>query len=107
VVFVFSVFLLDTNWDRLEHIANYDLLIRKMLGVNIETFGGLEKEFSYQTIVNNVSLIDEELLQSINALVTAHGQNITSRIQRKTREDSSIHVTNVITSVLNAFLCVF
>ena len=44
---------LDTNWDRLEHLSNYDLLIRKILGVSMETFcSGLEKEFSYQTIVD-------------------------------------------------------
>jgi hypothetical protein len=89
---------LDTNWDPLEHIANYDLLIRKMLGVNIETFGGLEKEFSYQTIVDNVSLIDEELLQTINALVTAHGQNLLKKKEDEAlrlKTDSYVLETNI------------
>ena len=89
---------LDTNWDRLEHIANYDLLIRKILGVNMETFGGLEKEFCYQTIVDNVSLIDEQLLHDINSLVTSHGQNLLKKkedeaLQLKT--DSYVLQTNV------------
>ena len=26
---------LDTNWDRLEHLANYDLLTREILGIHI------------------------------------------------------------------------
>ena len=67
---------LDTNWDRLEHIANYDTLLRKMLGVHVEKFGIAEVEFAYQTIVDNVSMIDDELLGQINQLVVAHGHNL-------------------------------
>lgn len=89
---------LDTNWDRLEHIANYDLLIRKILGVNMETFGGLEKEFSYQTIVDNVSLLDEQLLHEINEMVTAHGQNLLKKKEEEAlrlKTDSYVLQTNV------------
>jgi len=90
---------LDTNWDRLEHIANYDLLIRKILGVHIETFGdGLEKEFSYQTIVDNVSLIDEPLLHDMNALVVAHGQKLLKKKDEEAlrlKTDSYVLETNV------------
>lgn len=89
---------LDTNWDRLEHLSNYDLLIRKILGVNMETFGGLEKEFAYQTIVDNVSMIDEALLREINALVVGYGQKLLKKkedesLQLKT--DSYVLQTNV------------
>ena len=67
---------LDTNWDRLEHIANNDKLTRKILGIHVEKFGIEEIEFSYQTIADNVSLIDEALLQQINTLVVEHGQKL-------------------------------
>jgi transposase, IS5 family len=67
---------LDTNWDRLEHVANYDSLLRKILGVHVEKFGIEETEFAYQTIADNVSLIDEETLQQINGIVVAHGHNL-------------------------------
>jgi transposase, IS5 family len=67
---------LDTNWDRLEHIANYDTLLRKMLGVHVEKFGIEEVEFAYQTIADNVSLIDDQLLGQINNLVAAHGHDL-------------------------------
>jgi IS5 family transposase len=67
---------LGTNWDRLEHIANNDLLTRKILGVYVEKFGIEEQEFCYQTIVDNVSLIDEELLIRINELVVKHGHDL-------------------------------
>lgn len=59
---------LDTNWDRLEHIANYDALLRKILGVHVEKFGIEETAFAYQTIVDNVSLIDDQLLHKLICL---------------------------------------
>lgn len=89
---------LDTNWDRLEHLANYDLLIRRMLGVSAETFGLLEKEFCYQTIIDNVSLIDEQLLHDINVLVVAHGQNLLKKKEGEAlrlKTDSYVLQTNV------------
>ena len=67
---------LDTNWDRLEHVANNDTLLRKISGIHVERFETEAIEFSYQTIVDNVSLIDEELLKNINTLVVDHGQNL-------------------------------
>jgi hypothetical protein len=67
---------LGTNWDRLEHIANNDLLTRKLLGVYVDKFGIEEQEFNYQTIVDNVSLMDEALLIKINELVVKHGHDL-------------------------------
>src|SRR5215210_2241496 len=67
---------LSTNWDRLEHIANNDKMLRKIMGVYVEKFGIEEIEFSYQTIADNVSLIDEQLLQQINLLVVQHGHDL-------------------------------
>ncbi|MEK7172899.1 MAG: ISNCY family transposase [Patescibacteria group bacterium] len=93
---------LDTNWDRLEHLSNYDILIRKILGVHMETFiEGKGKEFAYQTIVDNVSMIDEELLYNINALVIEHGQKLLKKKEKKEDEalqlktDSYVLQTNV------------
>lgn len=67
---------LDTNWDRLEHVANYDLLTREILGIHINLWGAQKKEFSYQTIIDNVSLIDEKLLHEMNQIVVEHGQDL-------------------------------
>src|SRR5688572_8510203 len=41
---------LNTNWDRLELMANHDSLIRKILGVHSTSYGAVEIEFSYQSI---------------------------------------------------------
>ena len=90
---------LDTNWDRLEHIANYDVLLRKILGIHVEKFGIEEIEFAYQTIVDNVSLIDDELLHQINLLVVEHGHNLLKKkdeeITLQLKTDSYALETNV------------
>ena len=89
---------LDTNWDRLEHVANNDTLLRKILGIHVERFETEAIEFSYQTIVDNVSLIDEELLKNINTLVVDHGQNLLKKKEDEAprlKTDSYALQTNV------------
>jgi len=65
-----------TNWDKLEDWSNNHTSLRKILGVHVEKFGIEEMEFNYQTICDNVGMIDEELLQKINTLVATHGQDL-------------------------------
>jgi hypothetical protein len=49
---------LGTNWDCLEYLANYDLLLRSVMGVHGTVFILDQKiEFNYQTMLDNVSLI--------------------------------------------------
>ena len=67
---------LNTNWDRLEDTANNHKLIRQILGVETELLGQEAKVFPYQTIVDNVSLIDDELMQQINHIVVEHGHKL-------------------------------
>jgi transposase, IS5 family len=67
---------LDADWDRLEHIANYDLLVRQMLGLPAVPWGADAHTFAHQTLRDNVALLDEELLQTINAKVAAAGREV-------------------------------
>jgi hypothetical protein len=67
---------LDADWDRLEHIANYDALVRQMLGVPATPWGADAKVFGHQTLRDNVALLDEELLQQINARIAAAGREV-------------------------------
>ena len=78
---------LDTNWDRLEDMANYHILLRQILGIHVERFETEGMEFSYQAIVDNVSFMDEELLQKINSLVVEHGHNL---LKKKSRRSTTI-----------------
>src|SRR6266498_3104618 len=67
---------LDADWDRMEHIANYDSLVRQMLGVPATPWGEEAKVFGHQTLRDNVALLDEALLQQINARVAAAGREV-------------------------------
>jgi hypothetical protein len=67
---------LDADWDRLEHIANYDTLVRQMLGVPITPWGQGAKVFAHQTLRDNVALLDDALLQQINARIAAAGREV-------------------------------
>jgi transposase, IS5 family len=67
---------LDVDWDRLEHIANYDSLVRQMLGLPATPWGANAKTFAHQTLRDNVALLEAELLKEINAQVVAAGREV-------------------------------
>lgn len=75
---------LSTNWDRLEDMANYHELIRKIMGVHATAFIEDDKiEFGYQTILDNVSLLDETLLAEVNQLIAEAGHSLLKKKNRK------------------------
>ena len=61
---------LDINYDRLHHVANYDSLVRQLLG---QPAFDMELEFKLSTLKNNIPLLSEELLEQINAVILRHG----------------------------------
>ena len=67
---------LDADWDRLEDLANHHLLVRQMLGVPATPWGEDAKVFGHQTLRDNVALLDDELLQQINAAIAAAGREV-------------------------------
>jgi len=67
---------LDADWDRLEHIANYDTLVRQMLGLPATPWDDESKRFGHQTLRDNVARLDDELLYQINALIAAAGREV-------------------------------
>lgn len=75
---------LGTNWDRLEYLANYDELVRRVMGVHATAFIEVDKtEFAYQSILDNVQLIDEPLLQQINLLIVEAGHSLLKKKKNK------------------------
>lgn len=88
---------LDTNWDRLQMIANYDELVRSIMGVHGSTFYDEKIEFNYQNILDNVSLLDEDLLEQINQIVVEAGQQLFKKKEEdiKLKTDSYALETNV------------
>jgi IS5 family transposase len=65
---------LDADWDRMEDMANHHALIRQMLGVPVVSWGEADKRFGHQTLRDNVALLDDELLQQLNARIAAAGR---------------------------------
>jgi len=59
---------LRTSYDMLHHLANNDLLLRKLLGIR-DIFGEESITFEYQNIYDNVSLLSEAMDMSINKLL--------------------------------------
>lgn len=76
-IFVLGVvrLTLDANYDRLEHIANYDSLVRELLGIS--SFGQYkEKQYSLTSLKENIPYIDEELLSEINVVIVKAGHSL-------------------------------
>ena len=67
---------LDADWDRMEDMANHHMLLRQMLGLPSTPWGQDAKVFNHQTLRDNVALLDDKLLQEINARVAAAGREV-------------------------------
>src|SRR6266705_1529616 len=67
---------LDADGDRMEDRANHPTLLRQRLGVPATPWGAEAKGFAHQTLRDNVALLDDALLQAINALVAAAGREV-------------------------------
>ena len=66
---------LDCDFDRLEYLANYDGLLRQILGLS-PVRAAHEKPFHHKTLSQNVALLDEALLAQINAIVAQAGRSV-------------------------------
>ena len=90
---------LGTNWDRLHDMANYHEQIRKIMGVHASAFIEDDKvEFGYQTILDNVYLLDETVLAEVNQLVVEAGHLLLKKKEAealKLKTDSYVLETNV------------
>lgn len=66
---------MNIGYDELHYKANYDVLLRGLLGV-VPTDYTHGKEYEYQNIYDNVSLLDDELLKSINEVIVSVGHEV-------------------------------
>jgi transposase, IS5 family len=80
----------NIDWDMLEGLSNFHELIRQVMGVHNPKFSESERiTFKYQSIIDNVSLIDEQLLYDINQLVAEAGQKL---LKKKEKEDEGLRL---------------
>lgn len=65
---------LNIDYDRLHYMANYDSMLRQLLGIETET--GFEKiEIGYQRILDNVGLLDEKTVKELNDVIVSLGHD--------------------------------
>jgi len=65
----------NISYDELFHIANYDGLIRQLMGVE-SGFGYEKYQFEYQNIYDNVSLLDDEAVRELNQVILEFGHEV-------------------------------
>lgn len=66
---------LNISYDELHHIANYDSMVRQILGVE-SVFGADKQEFSYQSIIDNVGLLTDEAVKELNSVIVEFGHQV-------------------------------
>ncbi len=86
---------LDCDYDRLEHLANYDALLRQILGLS-PVRAGHEKPFHHKTLADNASLVDEELLSQMNAVVVAAGRPLFKKKEDGPTEPLAVKVDTYV-----------
>lgn len=76
-IFVLGVvrLTLDVNYDRLEHVANYDNLVRELLGIS-NYWKAKAKQYSLTSLKENIPYIDEEVLSEINEVIVKSGHSL-------------------------------
>ena len=76
-IFVLSQVRLCQNisYDELHDLANHHTLIRQIMGVESE-FGAERQEFGYQSIIDNVGLLDDETVKELNAIIVEFGHEV-------------------------------
>jgi len=100
-ILVFGVIrhAIGADWDKLHYMSNSDEYIRSILGVHMTAFDKDEKiEFNYQTILDNVKILDEETLQEINQVIVEAGYSILKKKEAeelRLKADSYAVETNV------------
>jgi IS5 family transposase len=83
----------DVDYDQLQHIANFDLLVREMIGIS--NFGENLKKFPLQTLKDNVSLLDDETINQINEIVVKAGHGLLPNKKLNVKIDSYVLETKV------------
>lgn len=66
---------LNISYDQLHHIANYDSLIRQLMGIE-NGFGHERQQISYQNIIDNVGLLSDETVKELNEVIVEFGHEV-------------------------------
>ncbi|MGB4960289.1 MAG: ISNCY family transposase, partial [Saprospiraceae bacterium] len=67
---------LDLTYDELDYMVNEDKTLRSLLGIQANEFDVAQQEISYQNLIDNLNLINDEMIRKINTVIVsfAHGE---------------------------------
>ena len=84
-IFVIGIIRLNMNldYDMLQDMINNHETVRGILGVQTRKVFGESKYYELQTIKDNVSMLDEEVLKQINLVVVVKGGHVLKKKRRK------------------------
>lgn len=76
-IFVMAQFrmCLNLDYDRLHTMCNLDMQLRQLMGIALE-FQYEAEEISYQNIVDNLSLLDDQTIREINEVIVEMGHEV-------------------------------
>ena len=98
-IFVMAQFRVGLNlsYDRLQHMCEYDSMLRTLLGIESSRFTEEKILFSYQNILDNVGLLDDDLLKDINTLIVKFGTDVFKKKEESLslKTDSYVVESNV------------
>ena len=66
---------LNANYDRIHYLANSDVIMRTVMGVETESRDN-KKQYGLTTIKDNLALLDEQTIQEINDIVINFGHKL-------------------------------
>jgi len=69
----------NANYAELEHYANYDTLIRQIMGVDNSFDEEYRFKFFHNTLRDNISLFDEDMLRQINDIIVEYGHMVVKK----------------------------
>jgi hypothetical protein len=93
LVFASIRLALDADYDRLQHIANYDSLVRSLVGIS--NFGEQLKQYPLRTLKDNVSLLDQTTIEQIDKLVSNSAHHLLKVDKLNVKIDTYVLETNV------------
>jgi hypothetical protein len=65
----------NLTYDDLHYMINTDKLLRQLMGIETD-YGYQKEEISYRRIIDNVSLLDDEMIKQINNIIVELGHNV-------------------------------
>lgn len=72
----------NISYDDLHHIANYDHLVRQIMGIESD-FGYEKMKIGYQNIIDNVGLLDDETVRKLNNIIVEFGHEVFKKKRRQ------------------------